>query len=267
LLAASAFTFLALLLADSLLWRTNAARRALTSVGLPTLQGNPVLKSPSADATRYRGCRGSLTATLPRLHPHRRWHSHQRPRSTQSITLMTQLSFDRLDLLEGQCRYWKDRLAAAVYVPFVENYGVASFGLDTLQQLEQHDKQHDKQQHQKHEKSGAEGDQAMDDDASGGDKVAAAPVLNTTAAVEAHFAAFHARMEQVALCALDLELVIETFQSHDDPRLGMYVPFLPHLCYVFIAFPVYYLIASTGPLPSSYDCSVAGCHIHYVVYD
>lgn len=53
---------------------------------------------------------------LPWLLSLRRWESSiEQPR--ESITLMTQLSADRLNMLENQCRTWPDKILAAVYIP------------------------------------------------------------------------------------------------------------------------------------------------------
>ncbi|KAG7673128.1 hypothetical protein Ndes2526B_g05297 [Nannochloris sp. 'desiccata'] len=57
---------------------------------------------------------------LPKLVPLQQWISaKQRPR--EAITLMTQLSADRLSMLENQCRTWPDPIIAAVYVPLFRN--------------------------------------------------------------------------------------------------------------------------------------------------
>jgi len=53
---------------------------------------------------------------VPRLVSVQTWKSRKtRPR--ESITLMTQLSEDRLGMLENQCRTWNDPIVAMVYIP------------------------------------------------------------------------------------------------------------------------------------------------------
>ena len=42
-----------------------------------------------------------------------------KPRLPSDITIVTQLTFDRLPMLEGQCAQWRSVLSAAVYVPLL----------------------------------------------------------------------------------------------------------------------------------------------------
>ncbi|KAG7673694.1 putative LARGE xylosyl- and glucuronyltransferase 2 [Nannochloris sp. 'desiccata'] len=57
---------------------------------------------------------------LPNLVSVQKWtSSKERPR--ESISLVTQLSMDRLPALENQCITWPDHLVAVVYIPMVGN--------------------------------------------------------------------------------------------------------------------------------------------------
>lgn len=70
-----------------------------------------------------RPCRGPSDREiieLPTLVPVQTWPSKRR-RPRQSISLVTQLSIDRLPALENQCITWPDHLVAVVYVPMVAN--------------------------------------------------------------------------------------------------------------------------------------------------
>lgn len=53
---------------------------------------------------------------VPRLVSVQTWKS-KKTRPRESITLMTQLSDDRLSMLENQCRTWNDPIVAMVYIP------------------------------------------------------------------------------------------------------------------------------------------------------
>jgi hypothetical protein len=70
-----------------------------------------------------RSCRRANTKEedeLPNLVSVQKWtSSKERPR--ESISLVTQLSMDRLPALENQCITWPDHLVAVVYIPMVGN--------------------------------------------------------------------------------------------------------------------------------------------------
>ena len=55
-------------------------------------------------------------ANVPQLVSVQTWRSKKK-RPRESITLMTQLSDDRLGMLENQCHTWNDPLVAIVYIP------------------------------------------------------------------------------------------------------------------------------------------------------
>ena len=68
-------------------------------------------------------CRGPSDreiVELPTLVPVQTWKS-KKPRPKESISLVTELSIDRLPALENQCITWPDHLVAVVYVPMVAN--------------------------------------------------------------------------------------------------------------------------------------------------
>lgn len=68
---------------------------------------------------------GNTSEYLPRLVEHGTWRSAHR-RDAPSVTLVTQLSLDRLDMLDGQCATYAGVIAAALYVPLVRGEGVVS---------------------------------------------------------------------------------------------------------------------------------------------
>jgi hypothetical protein len=47
-----------------------------------------------------------------------------KPRAASDVTLVTQLSFERLYMLEGQCDVWNGAISAAVYIPLVSGRAV-----------------------------------------------------------------------------------------------------------------------------------------------
>ncbi|GAB4822605.1 hypothetical protein N2152v2_009651 [Parachlorella kessleri] len=86
----------------------------LAGGGAPGLtQAAPVISYPA----QFGQCRGpSTNETVPHLVSVRRWWS-SKGRQGESITLVTQLSLERLDMLENQCSVWPDAIAAVVYAP------------------------------------------------------------------------------------------------------------------------------------------------------
>jgi len=59
-----------------------------------------------------------LQDLAPCLRPHRSWWSVHPPRLP--VTLVTQLSFDRMSALKAQCQSWAGPLAAGIYVPLLD---------------------------------------------------------------------------------------------------------------------------------------------------
>jgi hypothetical protein len=78
------------------------------------------IPSPSGSGAA-RPCRPG-TDDLPRLELVQGWRS-RRPRPRESITLVTQLSSDRLEMLENQCLTWPDPIVAAVHLPLARAPG------------------------------------------------------------------------------------------------------------------------------------------------
>jgi hypothetical protein len=64
-------------------------------------------------------CKRLSVPTVPDLRPQRVWRS-ARPRGPTDVTLVTQLSVDRLPALQLQCSVWGSAIAAAVYVPALD---------------------------------------------------------------------------------------------------------------------------------------------------
>ena len=58
--------------------------------------------------------------SLPRLETIHEWMSNK-TYTAESLTLLTQLSADRLSMLENQCRTWSDPIIAIVYIPLVRS--------------------------------------------------------------------------------------------------------------------------------------------------
>lgn len=127
----------------------------------------------------FQYCREPDTVIqLPELISTQRWTS-MKEMPPESITIVTQLSLERVKMLQAQCKTWEDRIAAVVYVPFISGFGAISSEVKEINGT------------------------SVDDIIS---------VLDE----------FHSRMESEAKCALDLELLFETFDSAEDPNLGLY---------------------------------------------
>jgi len=65
---------------------------------------------------QYSWCKGAPDKALPDLHPAALLRSNK-TRPTPGLTVVTQLSLERLRMLETQCRLWPNQIAAVVYIP------------------------------------------------------------------------------------------------------------------------------------------------------
>ncbi|KAL4458204.1 hypothetical protein ABPG75_013069 [Micractinium tetrahymenae] len=103
-------------------FKVNLAHQALLLVVLVAIRvaaatGEP----PPLLLTAQRRCRPPRPGErLPALELVSQWG--EPPANNHTVTLISQLSLDRLDKLENQCRTWPLPLAAAVYVP--SQYGI-----------------------------------------------------------------------------------------------------------------------------------------------
>lgn len=72
------------------------------------------------DQQRYPGfCRKMRAPNVPDLQVQRMWLTGKQ-RNATDVTLVTQLSVDRLYMLEGQCGAWGSVISAAVHVTLVQ---------------------------------------------------------------------------------------------------------------------------------------------------
>ena len=65
----------------------------------------------------------TMVESLPQLHVEASLSS-DKPREPTDVTLVTQLSFERLYMLEGQCNVWHGVISAAVYIALVQDKAV-----------------------------------------------------------------------------------------------------------------------------------------------
>jgi len=142
------------------------------------LQKDPLLGwGPEAEV--YQACRSGSNATLPVVTPVSQWLS-SKSLPPESVTLITQLSLERMNMIRGQCKVWTDRIAAVVYVPVVDGFGAASSEIKAV--------------------NGSSLEEIVN-------------ILSE----------FHQMVESDDEgCALDLELVTESFSSWDSPELRLY---------------------------------------------
>ena len=105
---------------------------------------------------------GTIVEQLPQLKIEQVLDS-SKPRSAQDVTLVTQLSFERLYMLEGQCDVWNGVISAAVYIALL-NGKVVTVELNSNQDPRLTDiaevEQKFKQFHQLAEAKGARGSRA-----------------------------------------------------------------------------------------------------------
>lgn len=120
---------------------------------------------------------------LPKLAPIKQWRSQARTISEDTMTIVTQITISRLDTLAVQCKHWKGAIAAAVYIPYAIGSGVVSSELSNIN-------------------------------------------FTSIESIVDRLDDFHRATEKEAVrgetCALDLELVVETFDSILDPAISKY---------------------------------------------
>ncbi|KAI7837110.1 hypothetical protein COHA_009058 [Chlorella ohadii] len=103
----------------------SGAGALIGSSGLSAAEIDNMLKPGSSghspfDAPRYAGfCRKMRPPNVPVLEVQRMWLTNKQ-RNATDVTIVTQLSVDRLYMLEGQCGTWGSIIAASVHVPLVQ---------------------------------------------------------------------------------------------------------------------------------------------------
>lgn len=75
-------------------------------------------KSFGSRVSKYRWCRGGSEFEVPDMKQVMILRS-QKERKTNDVTIVTQLSLERLDMLHQQCSLWPGSIAAVIYVPLV----------------------------------------------------------------------------------------------------------------------------------------------------
>ena len=92
----------------------------------PPARSAPAAPRPAGGQPRpgLPACRGpDVAGEVSTLRDARVWRS-TKPLPPQSVTIVTQLSLNRLAMLRAQCGAWRDRISAAVYLPSVAGFGV-----------------------------------------------------------------------------------------------------------------------------------------------
>lgn len=69
--------------------------------------------------SRYKWCRGGKMAEVPILERINLYQS-KKPIPSRAVTIVTQLSIERLSMLEQQCSHWPHTISAVVYIPLVK---------------------------------------------------------------------------------------------------------------------------------------------------
>ncbi|PSC70030.1 Glycosyltransferase LARGE2 [Micractinium conductrix] len=92
-------------------------------------------------------CRTCSAPVVPELTVRRIWLS-TKPRNATDVSLVTQLSVDRLRMLEGQCSNWGSVISAAVHIPLMKGRVVSEvddlYGQDVEKPLEMISEFHDR---------------------------------------------------------------------------------------------------------------------------
>lgn len=90
------------------------------------------------EAKMYQPCQYDEEYNLPRLKKIHTWKS-KRKLSDQSISVVTQLSLERLSMLQAQCKIWRDKISAVLYIPYMKNFGVISDDVRAINGSSMHD--------------------------------------------------------------------------------------------------------------------------------
>lgn len=130
------------------------------------------------EAKLYQSCQLDRHSDLPKLQKIHTWKSSRKV-SDRSISIVTQLSLERLSMLRSQCRIWTDKITAVLYIPYMKGFGVISEDV--------------------HAVNGS----SMQD-------------------VGVFVESFYEKLAKEGQCALDLQIVLEKFDSWDDPKIGLY---------------------------------------------
>lgn len=77
------------------------------------------VKRYGKDVSRYKWCRGGKRAEVPSLESVKMYQS-KKGIPNRAVTIVTQLSIERLAMLEQQCSHWPHTISAVVYIPLVE---------------------------------------------------------------------------------------------------------------------------------------------------
>lgn len=77
-----------------------------------------------SDSKIYQACQSDPSLHLPLLKNVHTWKGRDLAHS--SVSIVTQLSLERLSMLRSQCRVWTDKITAAVYIPYMKGFGVIS---------------------------------------------------------------------------------------------------------------------------------------------
>ncbi|GAB4821687.1 hypothetical protein N2152v2_008733 [Parachlorella kessleri] len=104
--------------------RTSSSSGGSSGGGSPVALGSqhgPAINGSAEGVTIYQTanqrCRGpAVNESVPNLLLVANWDSY-RPTQPQQLTLVTQVTPDRLGMLESQCRSWPHALAAVAYLP------------------------------------------------------------------------------------------------------------------------------------------------------
>ncbi|KAL4420519.1 hypothetical protein ABPG75_010175 [Micractinium tetrahymenae] len=96
-----------------------AANHSLAAVThSPLLQSTEWCKRYGDDVTIFKWCRQGLPEEVPQLQQVLKLES-TKPRPARGLTIVTQLSLERFQMLENQCSTWPLQISAVLYIPLL----------------------------------------------------------------------------------------------------------------------------------------------------
>eukprot|EP00889_Picochlorum_renovo_P002713 jgi/Picre1/29743/NNA_005125.t1 len=81
------------------------------------------VKKYGEQVVRYKWCRGGMASEVPELERVLILRS-RKEMPKRAVTIVTQLSVERLSMLEQQCAHWPHPISAVVYIPLVKGENI-----------------------------------------------------------------------------------------------------------------------------------------------
>lgn len=92
---------------------------AATASSTPLLQSSEWRKRYGDEVSFFKWCREGLPEEVPQLQQVLKLES-RKPRPAHAVTVVTQLSLERFQMLENQCTTWPHQISAVLYIPLLK---------------------------------------------------------------------------------------------------------------------------------------------------